>query len=95
MRARGSSATLISANCPAGALDSGGRHSTKKIHSCSKVLLITKDVAHGIIVPLLYTAEDAKKIVQAAKFPPKGSRGFGSYISLFLSLPFNPQNLLK
>ena len=34
--------------------------------------------AHGIIVPLLYTADDAKKLVNSAKFPPKGQRGFGS-----------------
>jgi 2-keto-3-deoxy-L-rhamnonate aldolase RhmA len=29
-------------------------------------------------VPLLYTAEDAKKLVTSAKFPPVGQRGFGS-----------------
>lgn len=34
--------------------------------------------AHAIIVPLIYTADDAKKVVAAAKFPPTGSRGFGS-----------------
>lgn len=34
--------------------------------------------AHGVIVPLLYTPEDAKKLVQSAKFPPQGRRGFGS-----------------
>ena len=34
--------------------------------------------AHGILVPLLETAEDAKKLVQSAKFPPSGTRGFGS-----------------
>ena len=34
--------------------------------------------AHGIIVPLLYTAEDAEKLVKSAKFPPKGQRGYGS-----------------
>jgi 4-hydroxy-2-oxoheptanedioate aldolase len=34
--------------------------------------------AHGVLVPLLYTAEDAKKLVAAAKFPPVGQRGFGS-----------------
>ncbi|RYP49972.1 hypothetical protein DL768_004407 [Monosporascus sp. mg162] len=34
--------------------------------------------AHGILVPLLRSAEDAKKIVAAAKFPPWGQRGFGS-----------------
>ena len=32
----------------------------------------------GIVVPLLNTVEDAQKIVQAAKFPPMGVRGFGS-----------------
>ena len=35
-------------------------------------------LAHGIIVPLLYTADDATKLVQSAKFPPAGQRGFGS-----------------
>lgn len=34
--------------------------------------------AHGILVPLLYTAADARRLVSSAKFPPKGSRGFGS-----------------
>ncbi|PQE25932.1 aldolase citrate lyase family protein [Rutstroemia sp. NJR-2017a BBW] len=34
--------------------------------------------AHGVLVPLLYTAEGAEKLVQSAKFPPQGMRGFGS-----------------
>ena len=34
--------------------------------------------AHGVVVPLLKTAEDARKVVDACKFPPQGSRGFGS-----------------
>jgi 4-hydroxy-2-oxoheptanedioate aldolase len=34
--------------------------------------------AHGVIVPLIYTVEDAKRLVSSAKFPPKGTRGFGS-----------------
>ena len=34
--------------------------------------------AHGIIVPLLRHADDARKLVQSAKFPPAGQRGFGS-----------------
>ena len=34
--------------------------------------------AHGIVVPLLYTAQDAEKLVQTAKFPPLGQRGYGS-----------------
>ncbi|KAI1172618.1 Pyruvate/Phosphoenolpyruvate kinase-like domain-containing protein [Nemania sp. FL0916] len=34
--------------------------------------------AHGIIIPLLRSAEEARKIVAAAKFPPQGQRGLGS-----------------
>jgi 4-hydroxy-2-oxoheptanedioate aldolase len=37
--------------------------------------------AHGIVVPLLYTAEDARKLAHAAKFPPTGQRGYGSPFS--------------
>ena len=42
-------------------------------HACS---------AHGIIVPLLRTAQDARDLVQSAKFPPVGQRGFGSLLSM-------------
>jgi 4-hydroxy-2-oxoheptanedioate aldolase len=38
--------------------------------------------AHGIVVPLIYTVDDAKRLVESAKFPPEGRRGFGS--------PFSP-----
>lgn len=38
--------------------------------------------AHGIVVPLLYNAEDARKLVQTAKFPPVGQRGYGSPFSM-------------
>ncbi|KAF2833352.1 2,4-dihydroxyhept-2-ene-1,7-dioic acid aldolase-like protein [Ophiobolus disseminans] len=34
--------------------------------------------AHGICVPLIYTVEDTKRLVESAKFPPEGRRGFGS-----------------
>lgn len=34
--------------------------------------------AHGVLVPLLYTVEDARRLVRSAKFPPQGNRGFGS-----------------
>ncbi|KAF2722790.1 Phosphoenolpyruvate/pyruvate domain-containing protein [Polychaeton citri CBS 116435] len=34
--------------------------------------------AHGIVVPLLHTVDDAKNLVRASKFPPAGTRGFGS-----------------
>ncbi|KAF2761530.1 HpcH/HpaI aldolase/citrate lyase family protein [Pseudovirgaria hyperparasitica] len=40
--------------------------------------------AHGIVVPLIYTPADAERLVQSAKFPPVGTRGFGS--------PFPMQN---
>jgi 4-hydroxy-2-oxoheptanedioate aldolase len=39
--------------------------------------------AHGILVPLIYTVDDAKRLIASAKFPPEGHRGFGS--------PFSPQ----
>lgn len=38
--------------------------------------------AHGVIVPLLYSVEDAVRLVQTAKFPPLGKRGFGSPFSM-------------
>lgn len=37
--------------------------------------------AHGIIVPLIESVEDAKKIVKYSKFPPDGNRGLGSPLS--------------
>ncbi|PFH57454.1 hypothetical protein XA68_15043 [Ophiocordyceps unilateralis] len=37
--------------------------------------------AHGILVPLLRSVQQAKEVVQAAKFPPQGRRGFGSPFS--------------
>lgn len=78
VRFHGGSKTATFANRPAGALDSGGTHCNKTEDRCLSIFLLTRATAHGIIVPLLYTANDAKKIVQAAKFPPVGSRGFGS-----------------
>src|SRR5437773_4407415 len=32
---------------------------------------------HGIIVPLVGTAEDARRVVSYAKYPPEGVRGVG------------------
>ncbi|KAJ4185999.1 hypothetical protein NW767_012738 [Fusarium falciforme] len=34
--------------------------------------------AHGIVVPMVNTADDARAVVQHAKFPPQGIRGQGS-----------------
>jgi hypothetical protein len=43
------------------------------------------------MVPLISTAEEAKKAVKFAKFPPRGVRGFGSplYILPFLFASYN------
>lgn len=38
--------------------------------------------AHGIMVPLVKNAEEAKAIATYAKFPPKGTRGLGSPFSV-------------
>ncbi|KAL7273314.1 hypothetical protein RUND412_003843 [Rhizina undulata] len=38
--------------------------------------------AHGIMVPLVSTAEEAMKVVSYSKFPPMGVRGFGSPFSM-------------
>lgn len=35
-----------------------------------------------IVVPLLRTAQEARDLVQAAKFPPMGRRGFGSTLPM-------------
>lgn len=34
--------------------------------------------AHGVVVPLLRDASQAREVVKWAKFPPRGTRGFGS-----------------
>ena len=38
--------------------------------------------AHGIIVPLINSVEDAKNVVKYSKFPPTGNRGLGSPLSM-------------
>ncbi|KAL2260763.1 hypothetical protein VTK26DRAFT_5138 [Humicola hyalothermophila] len=38
--------------------------------------------AHGILIPLIRTVEEVKRVIAAAKFPPQGQRGFGSPIAL-------------
>ncbi|KAI1148273.1 Pyruvate/Phosphoenolpyruvate kinase-like domain-containing protein [Nemania diffusa] len=43
--------------------------------------------AHGVLIPLLRSSEEARKIVAAAKFPPQGQRGLGSP---FAMERFNP-----
>ena len=38
--------------------------------------------AHGIIVPLLTSAEDARNVARFSNFPPQGNRGLGSALSM-------------
>lgn len=38
--------------------------------------------AHGIMVPLLRSAKEAEELVRLAKFPPVGTRGYGSPFSM-------------
>ncbi|KAM0242656.1 hypothetical protein ACHAPO_001078 [Fusarium lateritium] len=59
------------------ALDSGA-HGVS-IGSC-KVMIQHTD-SDKIVVPLLRTPEEARQLVQSAKFPPQGRRGFGSPIA--------------
>ena len=47
-------------------------------HSTNTILGALDAGAHGICVPLLYTADDARRLVSSAKFPPLGTRCFGS-----------------
>lgn len=35
-----------------------------------------------VVVPLIRTVEEVKQVVAATKFPPQGTRGFGSPISM-------------
>lgn len=51
--------------------------------------------AHAILVPLLYSPEDAKKLVRSAKFPPQGQRGFGSPFSHYTFNITNQTQYLK
>ncbi|KAL9030788.1 MAG: hypothetical protein Q9196_001111 [Gyalolechia fulgens] len=62
------------------ALDAGGEESY--VPTCLRAVYRYPNrplfLAHGIIVPLLNTVDDAQSLVKSAKFPPAGQRGFGS-----------------
>ncbi|KAG4253945.1 2,4-dihydroxyhept-2-ene-1,7-dioic acid aldolase [Fusarium proliferatum] len=64
-------------------LDSTTITDCEQIEICARAL---DAGAHGvgdqILVPLLQTAQEARGIVKAAKFPPMGNRGFGSPFSM-------------
>ncbi|MGE3627101.1 MAG: HpcH/HpaI aldolase/citrate lyase family protein [Hyphomicrobiales bacterium] len=41
--------------------------------------------AHGVLCPMVCTAGDAERIVQACKYPPRGRRSWGPYRGKFLA----------
>ena len=48
--------------------------------------------AQGIVCPLIHSAEDAERFVQAVKYPPRGTRSWGPYRAQFnLSGDYVPQ----
>lgn len=51
--------------------------------------------AHGIIIPLLQTVQDAQDVVRFSKFPPIGNRGLGSPFAMekFVQQTTNPQEV--
>jgi len=85
----------ITVDCEHGNVDDGQMHeAVAAIAACgvSPVVRIAANEAwmvkraldagaHAILVPLLYTADDARRLASSAKFPPQGTRGFGSPFS--------------
>ncbi len=45
--------------------------------------------AHGVVVPMINTKEDAEKAVNAVKYPPKGKRGVGLFRAQNYGVGFN------
>ncbi|RDW87032.1 HpcH/HpaI aldolase family protein [Aspergillus mulundensis] len=48
--------------------------------------------AHGILVPMIESVDDARRVVECAKFPPNGKRGFESLLAVdkFRSHVYDP-----
>jgi 2-keto-3-deoxy-L-rhamnonate aldolase RhmA len=46
-------------------------------HDPSQIKRVLDAGAHGIIAPMVTTADEARRIVDAASYPPAGSRGVG------------------
>ena len=49
--------------------------------------------AHGIIVPLVETAEEAARVVAACRYPPYGSRSFGPFRASLVQATSDPRAL--
>ncbi|KAI5925433.1 Pyruvate/Phosphoenolpyruvate kinase-like domain-containing protein [Camillea tinctor] len=75
----------VMVDCEHGNLDDAAMHEAiPAIASCGVSPLVRLPDMQGwmiklqILIPLLRSAEEARKIVAAAKFPPQGQRGLGS-----------------
>ncbi|KAI0484869.1 Pyruvate/Phosphoenolpyruvate kinase-like domain-containing protein [Xylariaceae sp. FL0804] len=91
----------VMVDCEHGNIDDAGMHeAVPAIASCGVSPLVRIPAmdgwmvkraldagAHGILVPLLQSADEARQIVASAKFPPQGRRGLGSP---FAMQRFNP-----
>ncbi|KAJ4354497.1 uncharacterized protein N0V89_006234 [Didymosphaeria variabile] len=94
----------ICVDCEHGNIDDGQMHEAINAIASSKVSPLVRIPAnephyvkraldagaHGIVVPLIYTVYDAQELVSSAKFPPQGTRGFGSPFS---TQTFNNEDL--
>ncbi|KAL4976253.1 Pyruvate/Phosphoenolpyruvate kinase-like domain-containing protein [Aspergillus desertorum] len=38
--------------------------------------------AHGVLVPMIETVDDARRVVEYSKFPPRGKRGFEALLAV-------------
>ncbi|KAJ6445681.1 zinc-binding protein [Purpureocillium lavendulum] len=74
----------VMVDCEHGNMDDGAMHDAVPAIAAlgvSPLVRIPDLQSWMVLVPLLRTVEQAKELVQAAKFPPMGRRGFGSPLS--------------
>jgi len=50
-----------------------------RINGFSQIKRVMDSGAHGVIVPMVNTEDDAKRAVESLYYPPKGRRGAGLY----------------
>ncbi|KAJ6008308.1 hypothetical protein N7540_012284 [Penicillium herquei] len=51
--------------------------------------------AHGILVPVLETVQDANNVVQASKYPPMGTRGFEPLLAVEKFVKRHPDGVVR
>ncbi|KAL4922003.1 Pyruvate/Phosphoenolpyruvate kinase-like domain-containing protein [Aspergillus aurantiobrunneus] len=49
--------------------------------------------AHGILVPVIQSVEDAKRVAEYSKFPPAGRRGFEALLAVEKFVEQDPTNM--